>query len=47
MVDNPGEYALTDLMEGLDIEERIYRFRCVEAWSMVIPWNGVDDRYIW
>jgi len=42
MVDNPGEYALTDLMEGLDIEERIYRFRCVEAWSMVIPWNGVE-----
>ena len=42
MVDNPGEYALTDLMEGLDVEERIYRFRCVEAWSMVIPWNGVE-----
>jgi sulfoxide reductase catalytic subunit YedY len=42
MVDNPGEYALADLMEGLDIEERIYRFRCVEAWSMVVPWNGVE-----
>ena len=42
MVDNPGEYALTDLMDGLDVEERIYRFRCVEAWSMVVPWNGVE-----
>lgn len=42
MVDNPGEYALTDLMDGLDVEERIYRFRCVEAWSMIVPWNGVE-----
>ncbi|PWE27125.1 protein-methionine-sulfoxide reductase catalytic subunit MsrP [Pararhodobacter marinus] len=42
MVDNPGEYALADLLDGLDIEERIYRFRCVEAWSMVVPWNGVE-----
>lgn len=42
MVDNPGEYGLADLLAGLDVEERIYRFRCVEAWSMVIPWNGVE-----
>lgn len=42
MVDNPGEYALADLMDGLEVEERIYRFRCVEAWSMVVPWNGVE-----
>ncbi|WP_368186115.1 protein-methionine-sulfoxide reductase catalytic subunit MsrP [Aestuariibius sp. HNIBRBA575] len=42
MVDAPGEYALADLMADLDIEERIYRFRCVEAWSMVVPWNGVE-----
>ncbi len=42
MVDKPGEYALVDLMDGLTVEERIYRFRCVEAWSMVIPWNGVE-----
>ncbi|MBN8290792.1 protein-methionine-sulfoxide reductase catalytic subunit MsrP [Rhodobacter sp. NTK016B] len=42
MVDNPGDYALADLLDGLDIEERIYRFRCVEAWSMVVPWNGVE-----
>ena len=42
LVDNPGDYALADLMEGLTVEERIYRFRCVEAWSMVVPWNGVE-----
>lgn len=42
LVDNPGEYSVEDLLAGLDIEERIYRFRCVEAWSMVVPWNGVE-----
>jgi sulfoxide reductase catalytic subunit YedY len=42
MVDNPGEYALADLLDGLTVEERIYRFRCVEAWSMVVPWNGIE-----
>ncbi|SMY09036.1 protein-methionine-sulfoxide reductase catalytic subunit MsrP [Flavimaricola marinus] len=42
MVDNPGDYTLADLLDGLTAEERIYRFRCVEAWSMVVPWNGVE-----
>ncbi len=42
MVDNPGEYSVDQLLAGLDIEERIYRLRCVEAWSMVVPWNGVE-----
>lgn len=42
MVDRPGSYALGDLLSGLTVEERIYRFRCVEAWSMVIPWNGIE-----
>ena len=42
MVDRPGTYALADLLDGLETEERIYRFRCVEAWSMVVPWNGVE-----
>ncbi len=40
LVERPGTYDLADIMAGKDIEERIYRFRCVEAWSMVIPWNG-------
>ncbi len=39
--DRPGEYALEDLVDSNVVEERIYRFRCVEAWSMVIPWLGV------
>lgn len=42
MVNNPGDYALADLLDGLTVEDRIYRFRCVEAWSMVIPWNGIE-----
>ena len=36
-----GEYDLEDILRGIDVEERIYRFRCVEAWSMVVPWSGV------
>ncbi|SLN57757.1 protein-methionine-sulfoxide reductase catalytic subunit MsrP [Roseisalinus antarcticus] len=42
LVDNPGEYSLDDLLGGLTVEERIYRLRCVEAWSMVVPWNGIE-----
>ncbi|MDB4222341.1 protein-methionine-sulfoxide reductase catalytic subunit MsrP [Granulosicoccus sp.] len=38
--DNPGVFTLEDIMKPHAIEERIYRMRCVEAWSMVIPWNG-------
>ncbi len=41
MVDKPGDYALEDIVPAT-VEERIYRFRCVEAWSMVIPWNGFE-----
>jgi sulfoxide reductase catalytic subunit YedY len=37
----PADYALEDLIKPLALEERIYRLRCVEAWSMVIPWIGV------
>ncbi|MBR9842850.1 MAG: protein-methionine-sulfoxide reductase catalytic subunit MsrP [Rhodobacteraceae bacterium] len=42
MVDRPGSYALGDILSKMTIEERIYRFRCVEAWSMVVPWNGFE-----
>jgi len=42
LVDRPGEYAFEDIMKQMTIEERIYRFRCVEAWSMVVPWNGFE-----
>lgn len=40
MVDKPGTYDLADVLSGQPLEERIYRFRCVEAWSMVVPWIG-------
>ena len=40
MVDKPGRYDLADILSGIALEERIYRFRCVEAWSMVVPWVG-------
>jgi sulfoxide reductase catalytic subunit YedY len=36
-----GEFKLEDLFQNFAIEERVYRLRCVEAWSMVIPWLGV------
>jgi sulfoxide reductase catalytic subunit YedY len=36
----PAKYALDDLLKGITLEERIYRHRCVEAWSMVVPWVG-------
>ena len=42
MVKNPGTYDIDDIKAAMTIEERIYRFRCVEAWSMVIPWNGFE-----
>jgi methionine sulfoxide reductase catalytic subunit len=41
MVKKPGSYALDDLLKGLPVMDKTYRHRCVEAWSMVIPWRGV------
>ncbi|WP_422139048.1 protein-methionine-sulfoxide reductase catalytic subunit MsrP [Endozoicomonas sp. ALC020] len=41
-VEKPGKYTLEDMLRPHDVEERIYRLRCVEAWSMVIPWIGVS-----
>lgn len=40
MVNNPKTYGIEDLLSQFTQEERIYRLRCVEAWSMVIPWTG-------
>ena len=37
----PGEYDYEDIVKPHRLEERIYRLRCVEAWSMVIPWVGI------
>jgi sulfoxide reductase catalytic subunit YedY len=41
LVNKPGDYGLEDLIDFNQLEERVYRLRCVEAWSMVIPWIGV------
>mgnify|MGYP001766224550 CR=1 FL=1 len=38
--DHPFEIDVDDLLKKVSLEERIYRLRCVEAWSMVIPWTG-------
>ena len=42
LVDNPGSYSFEQIMDAMTIEDRLYRFRCVEAWSMVIPWQGFE-----
>jgi len=40
LVENPATYTMEDLNKMFSMEERIYRMRCVEGWSMVIPWLG-------
>jgi len=42
LVDKPGNYALDDILKPVTLEQRIYRFRCVEAWSMIVPWIGFE-----
>jgi sulfoxide reductase catalytic subunit YedY len=41
LCNKPADYHLEDLIKPAQLEERIYRLRCVEAWSMVIPWIGI------
>ena len=43
-VNKPAQYDLDDLLKPFTMEEHIYRMRCVEAWSMVIPWMGFPLR---
>ena len=40
LVEKPMTLDVAELIEKVDLEERVYRFRCVEAWSMVAPWTG-------
>ena len=40
MVEKPFDIAIDDLIRKMPLEERLYRHRCVEAWSMTIPWTG-------
>jgi sulfoxide reductase catalytic subunit YedY len=46
MVRNPKTYDVDDLVSSFTQEERIYRLRCVEAWSMVIPWTGFSLKHL-
>lgn len=46
LVKNPRTYDLDDLKTQFPLEERVYRFRCVEAWSMVVPWTGFPMRLL-
>jgi sulfoxide reductase catalytic subunit YedY len=45
-VKQPASYDLDELLKGFTPEERVYRHRCVEAWSMVVPWLGIPLRGI-
>jgi sulfoxide reductase catalytic subunit YedY len=42
MDDRPGDYSMGDILKDVSLEQRIYRFRCVEAWAMVVPWVGFE-----
>ena len=42
LVERPGTYGLEDILSKVTLEERIYRLRCVERWSMVVPWVGFE-----
>ncbi len=44
MVKTPRPFSFDDLVGKLAVQDRVYRHRCVEAWSMVIPWQGVQLR---
>ena len=41
MVEKPFEIGFDDLVRKLPLEERLYRFRCVESWAMAVPWTGI------
>jgi len=44
LVEKPFEIAFEDLLKRVSLEERLYRHRCVEAWSMAVPWTGFPMR---
>ena len=46
LVNKPQTISMADILEKFDQQERIYRMRCVEGWSMVIPWNGFPLRQL-
>lgn len=44
LVENGGTFGLEDLIREMPLEERVYRFRCVEAWAATVPWTGFPFR---
>ncbi|MCB2213867.1 protein-methionine-sulfoxide reductase catalytic subunit MsrP [bacterium] len=46
LVDNPRTFTMQEILDTFDQQERVYRMRCVEAWSMVIPWIGFPLRQL-
>ncbi|MFZ5779573.1 MAG: protein-methionine-sulfoxide reductase catalytic subunit MsrP [Pseudomonadota bacterium] len=44
MVEKPFEIGIDDLLARVQLEERVYRHRCVETWSMIVPWSGFPMR---
>lgn len=46
LVEQPRTIAIDDLLRQVQLEERVYRFRCVEAWSMTVPWTGFTMRQL-
>lgn len=46
LVEKPIEIEVDDLVKHMSIEERLYRFRCVEAWAMAVPWTGFPLRQL-
>jgi sulfoxide reductase catalytic subunit YedY len=44
LVKKPATYSFDDLVKPHKLEDRVYRLRCVEAWSMVVPWQGIPLR---
>jgi sulfoxide reductase catalytic subunit YedY len=44
MVEQERSVGIDDLLKALPLEERVYRFRCVEAWAMTVPWTGIPMR---
>jgi len=44
LVKKPAAFSFDDLVKPHKLEDRVYRLRCVEAWSMVIPWQGIPLR---
>src|SRR4030095_6640997 len=44
MVEKPFEIGIDDLLSKVQLEERVYRHRCVETWSMIVPWSGFAMR---